>query len=309
MQPALSACIPDGFMAAMRLGAEKPHQGVRSQNPAPNQVHEVCNFTVLLGLRGQAELNRVGSRSPGKERDAESGNDYFGARYYASSMGRFLSPDWSSAATPVPYASLLNPQTLNLYSYVQNNPLTGVDKDGHFSNGLLDPNWNPPRPQPFICMGDCMLFVLDRSAWGRKHPILNKILLALSPGSNCKNCQIGIVPFGFGGAGFSLGELAEDAGVVGAEAADDAIQTGAQTGIENVTNKGSVNNIKADISPDQFGKNLESNGFTKSAASDGTPTYTKGNTQYTVYSKATSTGGPTAQVKVDGNVVAKIRLN
>ena len=31
----------------------------------------------------------------GKERDAESGNDYFGARYYASSMGRFLSPDWA----------------------------------------------------------------------------------------------------------------------------------------------------------------------------------------------------------------------
>jgi RHS repeat-associated protein len=31
----------------------------------------------------------------GKERDAESGNDYFGARYYASSMGRWMSPDWS----------------------------------------------------------------------------------------------------------------------------------------------------------------------------------------------------------------------
>lgn len=31
--------------------------------------------------------------STGKERDAESGNDYFGARYYASAMGRFLSPD------------------------------------------------------------------------------------------------------------------------------------------------------------------------------------------------------------------------
>ena len=31
----------------------------------------------------------------GKERDSESGNDYFGARYYASTMGRFMSPDWS----------------------------------------------------------------------------------------------------------------------------------------------------------------------------------------------------------------------
>jgi RHS repeat-associated protein len=38
----------------------------------------------------------------GKERDAESGLDYFGARYYASSMGRFMSPDWSAKEEPVP---------------------------------------------------------------------------------------------------------------------------------------------------------------------------------------------------------------
>lgn len=33
------------------------------------------------------------SRYTGKERDAESGLDNFGARYYGSSMGRFMSPD------------------------------------------------------------------------------------------------------------------------------------------------------------------------------------------------------------------------
>jgi RHS repeat-associated protein len=70
----------------------------------------------------------------GKERDAESGNDYFGARYYASTMGRFLSPDWAAKITPVPYAKLDNPQSLNLYSYVGNNPLSRVDKDGHCSS-------------------------------------------------------------------------------------------------------------------------------------------------------------------------------
>jgi RHS repeat-associated protein len=52
----------------------------------------------------------------GKERDTESGNDYFGARYYASTMGRFMSPDWAAKAMPVPYAKLSNPQSLNLYS-------------------------------------------------------------------------------------------------------------------------------------------------------------------------------------------------
>ncbi len=67
----------------------------------------------------------------GKERDSESGNDYFGARYYASTMGRFMSPDWSAKVMPVPYAKLDNPQSLNLYAYPFNNPLAHVDVDGH----------------------------------------------------------------------------------------------------------------------------------------------------------------------------------
>jgi RHS repeat-associated protein len=67
----------------------------------------------------------------GKERDAESGNDYFGARYYASSMGRFMSPDWSAQEEPVPYAKMDDPQSLNLYAYLRDNPLAGVDADGH----------------------------------------------------------------------------------------------------------------------------------------------------------------------------------
>jgi RHS repeat-associated protein len=67
----------------------------------------------------------------GKERDTESGNDYFGARYYSSSMGRFMSPDWSAKEDPVPYAQLDDPQSLNLYAYVRNNPLSKADPDGH----------------------------------------------------------------------------------------------------------------------------------------------------------------------------------
>ncbi len=89
----------------------------------------------------------------GKERDTESGNDYFGARYYASSMGRFMSPDWSAKAEPVPYAKLDNPQSLNLYSYVLNNPLGKTDPDGHdfwdkVLNTLQGKGWvDTPRPQ------------------------------------------------------------------------------------------------------------------------------------------------------------------
>jgi hypothetical protein len=46
-------------------------------------------------------------------------------------MGRFLSPDWSATIEPVPYATLDDPQSLNLYAYVLNNPLGMVDPDGH----------------------------------------------------------------------------------------------------------------------------------------------------------------------------------
>ncbi len=70
----------------------------------------------------------------GKERDTESGNDYFGARYYASSMGRWLSPDWSAKVMPVPYAKLDNPQSLNLYAYVGSNPLVRTDPTGHYNS-------------------------------------------------------------------------------------------------------------------------------------------------------------------------------
>lgn len=54
-------------------------------------------------------------------------------RYYASNLGRWTSPDWSANAEPVPYAKLDNPQSLNLYGYVGNNPLSRVDPDGHMA--------------------------------------------------------------------------------------------------------------------------------------------------------------------------------
>jgi RHS repeat-associated protein len=66
-----------------------------------------------------------------KERDSESNNDYFFARYYNSAIGRFTTPDWSAKEEPVPYAVFTDPQSLNLYAYVDNNPLIHVDADGH----------------------------------------------------------------------------------------------------------------------------------------------------------------------------------
>jgi RHS repeat-associated protein len=67
----------------------------------------------------------------GKERDTESGLDNYGARYYGSALGRFVTPDWSAKPVTVPYVELGDPQSLNQYAYVRNNPLSKNDPDGH----------------------------------------------------------------------------------------------------------------------------------------------------------------------------------
>jgi RHS repeat-associated protein len=70
----------------------------------------------------------AGSRYPFltlKERDVETGLDYFESRYYASSQGRFISAD-----EPFADQDEDQPQSWNLYSYVRNNPLRYIDPFG-----------------------------------------------------------------------------------------------------------------------------------------------------------------------------------
>jgi RHS repeat-associated protein len=60
-----------------------------------------------------------------KERDAETGLDYFGARYYSAPQGRFMRPDpLLSSGRP------FEPQSWNRYAYVLNNPLKYSDPAG-----------------------------------------------------------------------------------------------------------------------------------------------------------------------------------
>jgi RHS repeat-associated protein len=68
----------------------------------------------------------------GKERDLETGFDYFGARYYAGRIGRFTTPD---SALELPGA-MANPQRWNKYAYVSNNPLRKIDPDGRWERDV-----------------------------------------------------------------------------------------------------------------------------------------------------------------------------
>ena len=67
----------------------------------------------------------VTQKFTGQERDAETGSDYFKARYYGNLLGRFTSPDPANAG-----ANLMNPQSWNAYAYVGNNPMNAVDPSG-----------------------------------------------------------------------------------------------------------------------------------------------------------------------------------
>jgi RHS repeat-associated protein len=68
----------------------------------------------------------VAQKFTGKIRDGETGLDYFLARYYSSSQGRFTSPD----PIMISDKQTLNPQLWNLYNYAGNNPLAYTDPTG-----------------------------------------------------------------------------------------------------------------------------------------------------------------------------------
>jgi len=74
----------------------------------------------------------------GKERDTETQNDYFGARFYENNLGRFMSVDPKAAS-----GRSADPQSWNRFAYSRNNPLAFVDLDGKdFIYGRYNPKTN-----------------------------------------------------------------------------------------------------------------------------------------------------------------------
>jgi RHS repeat-associated protein len=90
-----------------------------------------ADFVPFGGERAYTNSCAQNYKFEGKERDTETQNDNFGAREYSWRFGRWLSADWSALPVPVPYANLTNPQTLNLYSMVADDPESFADLDGH----------------------------------------------------------------------------------------------------------------------------------------------------------------------------------
>jgi len=105
--------------------SENSHQGFAGLKAALCLGSMEAKSNTASGMPVCLWQNCTGSRSSGKERDTETGLDYFMARYFSSAQGRFTSPDPLLAS-----ARLTDPQTWNRYTYVRNDPVNNIDPDG-----------------------------------------------------------------------------------------------------------------------------------------------------------------------------------
>ena len=97
-----------------------------------------ADFYPFGGERAYTNTCQQNYKFTGKERDPESGLDNFEARYYGSTIGRFTSPD-----DPFVGWNLADPQSLNLYAYVQDNPINDVDPTGHMTSVCFTAGGSP----------------------------------------------------------------------------------------------------------------------------------------------------------------------
>jgi RHS repeat-associated protein len=96
------------------------------ETDASGNIKDESDFYPWGGELQFASSNDNHYKFTGKERDSESGLDYFGKRFYSNGLGRWTSADPKGIAL----RHLLNPQKLNKYSYVLNTPTGAFDPDG-----------------------------------------------------------------------------------------------------------------------------------------------------------------------------------
>ncbi len=123
-----STFIPSLAASAFARLSENPHRGFRLPTAALHPSQTIANSNTASGLRACSYDFGRRSRSTGKERDNETGLDFFGARYLSSAQGRFTSPD----PLHILPQKVLDPQQWNMYAYVRNNPLRLLDPTGMY---------------------------------------------------------------------------------------------------------------------------------------------------------------------------------
>jgi RHS repeat-associated protein len=115
------------FISYNKCNTPKDHLG--SIRVIVDEAGEIVSYDdydpwgmVLAGRSGNDGFANDKYKFTGKERDVETGYDYFGARYYDSRIGRWLQVDPLADKYP----------GWSPYNYTLNNPLKFIDPDGNY---------------------------------------------------------------------------------------------------------------------------------------------------------------------------------
>jgi RHS repeat-associated protein len=129
-------------MLRYRLPPPPSHLRLKATDytPTGDVDGQTLGSSVITNFTYEDESNRLQRIFTGQRLDESTGGlMYYGARYYLPSLRRFISAD-----TIVPGAG--NPQNLNRYSYVRNNPVNLIDPTGHRIED--DPYFHAVNPNP-----------------------------------------------------------------------------------------------------------------------------------------------------------------
>ena len=157
--PCSTCYLTNDHLGSVRLVTDQSGNVVARHDYLPFG-EEIAAGAAGRGTQWGAWNDSVKQKFTGKERDSETGLDYFGARYYGAALGRWTSPD------PMFLASnrLVNPQRWNMYGYALNNPLKYIDPDGQDSMYVVFKDF---RPSIFgvrtLALGHAGMVVVDKS--------------------------------------------------------------------------------------------------------------------------------------------------
>jgi RHS repeat-associated protein len=266
----------------------------------------------------------VPTRFTGKERDRESGLDYFGARYYAGRTGRFTTVDPGHVG-----GNIFDPQSWNAYAYARNNPLKYVDPTGTeyeicaygaSSCGSVSDQYFAileRNPGAGIRLWGGTIFAGNQAVGHYRQtsvdPTFNDFI-GLTAALSSRWLREQATDMAINTAIAATGGLA--AGVFGGGLAATStlgLEAPSMTGIAQATASGArMANLSVNLTAREFQANLVKSGYRVVRQGVGTngpfTVLSRGEKTYTVYT-ASSTGGASAQVRVAGQTVSKIRLS
>ncbi|MCD1258178.1 hypothetical protein B5M42_004905 [Paenibacillus athensensis] len=100
------------------------HGDVVAVKDSSGSTLKTYEYDIWGNLTSETETMPQPFRYAGEPQDDESGLIYLRARYYDPAVARFIKEDTYTG-------KIDNPLSLNLYTYVENNPLTHWDPSGH----------------------------------------------------------------------------------------------------------------------------------------------------------------------------------